>query len=65
MTELFGSFASAFSAAYRNAYALEAGYAVRKDLYNLSHIVNHFNLFGGGYLRQAERMIDCLLAQIR
>jgi fructosamine-3-kinase len=65
MTELFGGFSSAFYAAYRDAYPLDAGYAVRKDLYNLYHVLNHLNLFGGGYLRQAERMIDCLLAQIR
>ncbi|MEA3153876.1 MAG: hypothetical protein QOK44_1465, partial [Betaproteobacteria bacterium] len=65
MTELFGGFSSTFYAAYRDAYPLDAGNAVRKDLYNLYHVLNHLNLFGGGYLRQAERMIDCLLAQIR
>jgi protein-ribulosamine 3-kinase len=65
MTELFGGFSSTFYAAYRDAYPLDAGNAVRKDLYNLYHVLNHLNLFGSGYLRQAERMIDCLLAQIR
>jgi protein-ribulosamine 3-kinase len=65
MTDPFGRFSSAFYAAYRDAYPLDADYAVRKDLYNLYHVLNHLNLFGGGYLRQAARMIDCLLAQIR
>ncbi|HEV7392637.1 MAG TPA: fructosamine kinase family protein [Burkholderiales bacterium] len=65
MTELFGGFSSSFYEAYREAYALDPGYAVRKDLYNLYHVLNHLNLFGGGYLRQAERMIDALLAEIR
>jgi fructosamine-3-kinase len=29
------------------------------------YFVNHLNLFGGSYLRQAERMIDALLAEIK
>lgn len=65
MSELFGGFAPAFYAAYREAWPLDAGYAVRKTLYNLYHILNHANLFGGGYAAQAQRMIAQLLAQIR
>jgi fructosamine-3-kinase len=34
------------------------GYEERKPLYNLYHILNHFNLFGGAYLGQAQRMIE-------
>ena len=64
MTELFGGFSANFYAAYRDAFALDAGYAVRKQLYNLYHVLNHFNLFGGGYARQAETLIDRLLAEI-
>ncbi len=64
MTELFGGFPGEFYAAYREAWPLEAGYRVRRDLYNLYHVLNHFNLFGGGYLNQAERMTDALLAQL-
>ena len=62
MTELFGGFSASFYAAYRAAYPLDDGYRVRKDLYNLWHVLNHLNLFGGGYLRQAERLIERLLA---
>ncbi|MDP1997438.1 MAG: fructosamine kinase family protein [Gallionella sp.] len=62
MTELFGGYTADFYAAYRAAYPLDAGYAVRKDLYNLYHILNHANLFGGGYERQAEQMMQRLLA---
>jgi len=65
MTELFGGFDSAFYAAYREAWALAAGYDTRKILYNLYHVLNHLNLFGGGYLRQAERMMAQLLAETR
>ena len=31
-------------------------------LYNLYHVLNHLNLFGGGYLSQAQAMIERLLA---
>lgn len=65
MSELFGGFAPDFYAAYREAWPLDAGYAVRKTLYNLYHILNHANLFGGSYAAQAQRMIAQLLAQIR
>ena len=64
MTELFGGYPADFYAAYRAAYPLDAGYAVRKDLYNLYHILNHANLFGGGYARQAEQMMQRLLAGV-
>lgn len=62
MTELFGGFSPAFYDAYENAWPLDAGYAQRKRLYNLYHILNHFNIFGGGYASQAEGMLDRLLA---
>jgi len=65
MSELFGGFAADFYAAYRAAWPLDPGYAVRKTLYNLYHILNHANLFGGGYAAQAARMTAQLLAQIR
>ena len=65
MTELFGGFAPAFYAAYREAWPLDAGYTVRKTLYNLYHVLNHANLFGGGYVEQAARMTGQLLAHIR
>jgi fructosamine-3-kinase len=65
MSELFGGFAPDFYAAYRQAWPLDAGYAVRKTLYNLYHVLNHANMFGGGYAAQAQRMLAQLLAEIR
>jgi fructosamine-3-kinase len=62
MTELFGGFGGAFYAAYEAAWPLPPGYTRRRQLYNLYHVLNHANLFGGGYLAQAQRMIDGLLA---
>lgn len=64
MTELFGGFANAFYDAYCESWPLDPGYATRKELYNLYHILNHLNLFGGGYLGQAKGMIERLLSEI-
>lgn len=64
MTELFGGFDHDFYAAYHAVWPLDEGYKVRKTLYNLYHILNHFNLFGGGYGMQAARMTESLLCGI-
>jgi protein-ribulosamine 3-kinase len=64
MTELFGGFDSGFYTAYHAAYPLDAGYATRKTLYNLYHILNHCNLFGGSYAKQAEGMMQRLLEEV-
>lgn len=62
MTELFGGFPRSFQEAYRAESPLDPGFQTRKHLYNLYHVLNHLNLFGGGYGAQAQRMIDRLLA---
>ncbi|WP_066384563.1 fructosamine kinase family protein [Anabaena sp. CA = ATCC 33047] len=64
MTELFGGFPAAFYQGYNEVFPLDAGYETRKTLYNLYHILNHFNLFGGGYASQANRMIDQILRSL-
>ncbi len=63
MTRLFGGYGRAFYSAYEAAWPLEPGASERVPLYNLYHVLNHLNLFGGGYRRQAEDMIDRLLAE--
>ncbi len=65
MTELFGGFPEDFHAAYRAVLPLDDGYPVRRDFYNLYHVLNHANLFAGGYVRQADQAIERLLAEIR
>lgn len=57
-TEMFGGFSAEFYAAYEESWPLPVGAADRKPLYNLYHVLNHFNLFGGGYARQAQSIID-------
>ncbi|NET61925.1 MAG: fructosamine kinase family protein [Symploca sp. SIO2E6] len=61
MTELFGGFPSGFYRGYNEIWPLDKGYQQRKTLYNLYHILNHFNLFGSGYAQQATLMIEQIL----
>jgi len=61
MSELFSGFPAPFYQGYNDTWELDGSYQNRKDLYNLYHILNHFNLFGGGYGSQASRMIDRLM----
>ncbi|ALG67079.1 fructosamine kinase family protein [Beggiatoa leptomitoformis] len=63
-TELFGGFHTSFYDAYQATWALDEGYTVRKNLYNLYHVLNHLNLFGGSYLAQAERIMHQLLSEL-
>ena len=49
MTELFGGYPPAFYGAYREVTPIDSGYRDRRDLYNLYHLLNHLNLFGGSY----------------
>ena len=65
MTELFGGFEPSFYAAYQAHSPLPDSYRLRRDLYKLYHLLNHLNLFGGGYLSRCESIIDKLLAQVR
>jgi len=60
MTELFGGFPRAFYRAYDEAFPLEPGYEKRKHLYNLYHLLNHLNIFGGGYQGQVKQTLRLL-----
>ena len=61
MTELFGGFGADFYRAYRQRRPERSGDATRRELYRLYHVLNHFNLFGGGYRVQAQQSITRLL----
>jgi len=60
MTRLFGGFPSTFYAAYESVHPPGAGSAARLRLYQLYHVLNHANLFGGGYVAQAQALIESL-----
>ena len=58
MTELFGGFPVAFYQAYREVNPIDSGYRERRDLYNLYHLLNHLNLFGGSYLSSVRQTLN-------
>lgn len=57
-TELFGGFSDRFYAAYQSVWPLDPGYAERRDLYNLYHLLNHLNLFGESYGYQVDKVLN-------
>jgi fructosamine-3-kinase len=61
MSRLFGGFGRSFYQAYEAAWPLPRGHEQRNTLYQLYHVINHVNLFGGGYLGQALRLMKALL----
>ncbi len=61
-THLFGGFGTGFYEAYRSKFPEVE--PVRKTIYNLYHLLNHFNLFGGSYASQAESSIQQILATL-
>ena len=58
MTELFGGFDRKFYDSYFDFMGMISGYADRRDLYNLYHLLNHLNLFGSNYLYAVIRIIN-------
>ena len=63
MTRLFGGFGAAFYEAYEASAPLTPGHRARCDLYQLYHVLNHLNLFGGGYLGRAQELLRRLLRE--
>jgi fructosamine-3-kinase len=61
MSKLFGSQSKAFYDAYNKTFPLADEWEIRETIYNLYHILNHFVLFGGGYLSQGNMMIGKIL----
>lgn len=60
MSELFGGFPSDFYKGYQEEFPLADSYKKHKPMYNLYHILNHANLFGGSYLNQALKLMNKL-----
>lgn len=58
MTKLFGGFPSVFYDAYNESFPLSPGWERRVDVFNLYPLLVHLNLFGGGYLRQIEQILN-------
>lgn len=58
MTELFGGFPRQFYEGYESVLPIKPGYEKRKSIYNLYHLLNHLNLFGGSYLYSVMSIIS-------
>ncbi len=58
MADLFGYYPDEFYGAYTEVHPLENGYRARFPIYNLYHLLNHLNLFGGGYLSQIRTILN-------
>ena len=54
MTRLFGGFGESFYRSYDAVIPPNPGANERVDIYNLYHLLNHANLFGGGYIDQSR-----------
>jgi fructosamine-3-kinase len=61
MAQLFGGFPASFFEGYGQEWPLPPGHRARVRLYNLYHLLNHANLFGGGYVAQAQASLEALL----
>lgn len=55
MTEMFGGFRAAFYRAYDRTFRRTSVYEQKRDIYNLYHYLNHYNLFGSSYQWGCER----------
>ncbi len=61
MTEMFGGFTDAFYQAYDAHLPRSPAYPLKRTIYNLYHYLNHYNLFGSGYLQACEQGFDRLM----
>ena len=61
MTKLFGGFRKEFYEEYHKIFPKKNGFEKRIIIYNFYHILNHANMFGGGYLNQVEDYIKAIL----
>lgn len=55
MTEMFGGFGPNFYEGYYSVWPRSPVYEQKRELYNLYHYLNHYNLFGGWYLEVCQR----------
>ena len=61
MTKLFGGFRKEFYEEYHKIFPIKNGFEKRIIIYNFYHILNHANMFGGGYLKQVQDYVKAIL----
>ena len=60
MTELFGGFNGEFYKSYEEIWPLNKSSKDRIEIYNLYHLLNHANIFGGSYKEESLKIINDL-----
>jgi fructosamine-3-kinase len=63
MARLFGGFPEAFFHGYQEEWPLPEGWRERQAIYDLYHLLNHANLFGGSYKKEAQNVINTILGR--
>lgn len=64
LTELFGGYPAEFYQGYTSILPLPVQYQLRKTWYNLYHLLNHANLFGGHYENTCLSTLETLERQL-
>ncbi|MEP4548177.1 MAG: fructosamine kinase family protein [Saccharospirillum sp.] len=60
MTEMFGGFGKPFYQAYEAVRPLSTHYGRKREIYNLYHFLNHYNLFGSAYLASCQKAFNSI-----
>ena len=60
MTQLFGGFNREFYEGYEEIWPLDKFSKDRTDIYNLYHLLNHANIFGGSYKQTSLKILKDL-----
>ncbi len=64
MTKLFGGFSIDFFDGYNEIWKLKSCFCERVEIYNLYHVINHANMFGGTYKNEAVLILEKLKDQL-
>ena len=64
MSRLFGGFSEKFYSGYNSIWKLSNSSAKRINIYNLYHILNHANIFGGNYIQQSISLLNKIIFEV-
>ena len=64
MTKLFGGFNREFYKGYEEIWPLNKFSKDRTDIYNLYHLLNHANIFGGSYKENSLKILKDLRSRV-
>ena len=64
MTKLFGGFHEEFYKGYKDIWPLDKFSENRIEIYNLYHLLNHANIFGGSYKESSKKILKDLRSHV-